>query len=134
MMDSAHDTRRGQPISTLMQREVRSVGMDDSVQSVQELMTREGLVWVPVLDEGGSLVGVISASDLLAFHGRREDAAAVRAWQLCTYKPVSVAPEAPVEEVAALMLSRRVHHVVVMRADSMQGVVSTFDLLRAFAA
>lgn len=125
----------GVPISSLMQPQVRSVSMDDTVQAVEALMLREGLVWVPVLEgDTATVVGVISAYDLLKLRAEGRDAAALAAWQLCTYKPLSVAPDTPVEEVAALMLQRQVHHVMVMRGSAMEGVVSSLDFVKAFVA
>lgn len=123
------------PISSLMQRHVRSVSMDDTVQAVEAMMLREGLVWVPVVEgDTATVVGVISAHDLLQFRVEGRDAAGLAAWQLCTYKPLSVAPDTPVEEVAALMIERQVHHVVVMRGSTMEGVVSSLDFVKAFVA
>jgi CBS domain-containing protein len=123
------------PISSLMQRQVRSASMDDTVQEIEDRMLREGLGWLPVIEaDGATLVGVISTHDLLRLRASGGDAAALKAWQLCTYKPVAVSPEAPLEEVAALMLQHQVHHLVVMRGGSMEGVVSALDFVRAFVA
>ena len=123
------------PISSLMQRQVRSVSMDQTVQEVEDCMLREGLVWVPVVEaDAATVIGVISAHDLLRLRVEGRDAAALKAWQLCTYKPLAVAPDTPLDEVAALMLERRVHHIVVMRGSVMEGVVSSLDFVRAFVA
>jgi CBS domain-containing protein len=120
--------------SALMEPRVRSVGLDDTVAAVQSFMVREGLSWVPVLAADGSAIGVLSAVDLLRFHENKRDAAVVPAWQLCTYKPVIVDPDAPVETVAALMSTHQVHHVVVMRDGQIEGVVSSLDVLKTLAA
>jgi CBS domain-containing protein len=123
------------PISSLMQRQVRFVSMDDTVQEVEERMLREGLAWVPVVEaDAATVIGVISAHDLLRFRAEGRDAEGLKAWQLCTYKPIAVLPDTPLEEVAALMLERQVHHVVVMRGSVMEGVVSALDFVRAFVA
>jgi CBS domain-containing protein len=46
------------------------------------------------------------------------------AWQIRTYKPVSVSVDTSVADVARLMPERRTHHVVVTRDGAMVGVVS----------
>jgi CBS domain-containing protein len=61
------------------------------------------------------------------------DLASMRAWQLCTYKPISVEADAPVEAVARLMVEHRIHHVVVMERGQVAGVVSSLDLLQVLA-
>ena len=121
-----------QPISSFMERQVWSVGMDDTVAEVESLFARQGLSWAPVLESSCTIVGAISASDLLRFHALGQDPTAVRAWQLCSYKPISVSPDTPVSEVARLMIERKIHHVVVTDSDGIAGVVSSLDFVRTF--
>lgn len=85
-----------------------------------------------MLEKGNIVIGVISASDLTQFHAQERDAKAVRAWQLCSYKPLVVDANAPAADVARQMVERHVHHVVVMRADDIAGVVSSLDFVRRF--
>ena len=121
-----------EPISSLMTPMAWSVDMDDTVTQVETLLSTKGLSWAPVLEAGRVIVGVISASDLLQFHAQGGDAAKVRAWQMCTYKPITVDETTSLIEVAQLMLARQIHHVVVMRNDGIAGVVSSLDFVRAF--
>ena len=123
-----------QAISSLMQREVCSVGPDDTVQAVEAQMVARGLSWVPVVDANGVVLGVISSVDLLRFHADGKEAAKVCAWQICTYKPIVVRPDTPVSEVARLMVETNVHHVVVTEGTDIKGVVSSFDFVRTFMA
>ncbi len=122
-----------QPISSLMQREVCTADLDDSMAAVETLLADRRLSWVPVLS-GGAVLGVISATDLLQFHAEKRDADAVHAWQMCTYKPIAVEPATSVTEVARRMVEQRIHHVVVMEAGAVAGVVSSLDFVRAFAS
>jgi len=117
-------------ISTMMKAPVWTVDMDDTVHEVEEFMSSHGLSWVPVRDPAGTMVGVIGTPDLLQFHIRKGDPAATVAWTICTYKPISVAPGTSVSEVARLMLQNKVHHVVVVDADRIVGVVSSLDFVR----
>ena len=122
------------PISSMMQRQVHAVGMDDSLASIEALMLEKRLSWVPVLDPAARVVGVVSATDLLQARARQADADHVSAWQLCTYKPVSVGSTTPVSEVARRMVERRIHHVVVVDDDVLVGVVSSLDFVDLFEA
>lgn len=120
------------PISSLMNSPVRSVGMDDTVQAVEALMSQHDLSWVPVIEQSGAPVGVIALSDLVQFHTRDGDPAVVSAWQICHYKPISVNADTSVAEVARLMVAHKIHHVVVTKNDTMVGVVSALDFVRRF--
>jgi signal-transduction protein with cAMP-binding, CBS, and nucleotidyltransferase domain len=120
-------------IASLMSRPVSAVGMDDTIAQVERLLTDKGLSWAPVLEAGGAVLGVISAADLLQFHAQQRDPLSIRAWQLCTYKPLTVDQATPVAEVARAMVEQRIHHVVVTSRDGLAGVVSSLDFVRTFA-
>ena len=119
------------PISTLMTRPVCSVDLDDTVAQVEDVLSRNKLSWAPVLEAGRLVIGVISAADLLQFHAQGRDRSAVRAWQLCTYKPITVDQATPLADVARAMVEQRIHHVVVMNGEIIAGVVSSLDFVRA---
>ncbi len=121
------------PISTLMQRRVWSVEMDDTVAQVDVLLAQHELSWAPVLDDHRAVVGVISASDLLQFHAQGRDPDKTPAWQLCTYKPICVDEATALREVARAMIAQRIHHVVVTGPMGLVGVVSSLDFVRTFA-
>ena len=46
-----------------------------------------------------------------------------------TYDVVHVAPEATLSEVAKALCENRVHRVLVMEGDRLEGIVSTMDLV-----
>jgi predicted transcriptional regulator len=121
-----------QTISSLMERKVWVIDMDDTVAHVEGVFAANGLSWAPVVEAGQTLVGVISEADLLQFHAQGRDAGAVRAWQLCSYKPITVSADTPVTEVARQMVERKIHHVVVTQRGDIAGVVSSLDFVRTF--
>ena len=121
-------------VSSMMCRDVCVVGMDDTLASVQQRLADRHLSWAPVLAEGGAILGVIGAADLLRLHAEGGDAQSARAWQMCTFKPVTVAPDADLVDVARTMVDRGIHHVVVTDAGAVVGVLSSLDFVREFAA
>jgi len=121
-------------VSSMMCRDVCVVGMDDTLASVQQRLADRHLSWAPVLQEGGAILGVIGAADLLRFHAEGGDAQSARAWQMCTFKPVAVAADADLVDVARTMVTRGIHHVVVTEAGAVIGVLSSLDFVREFAA
>lgn len=121
-------------IASLMTKEVTCVGMDDTIEAVEAVMKEHKLRWVPVTGPDGAALGVISMSDLVRFHADRRDAAATCAWQVCSYKPISVPIDTPVGEVARSMIENGVHHVVVLDGGSVRGVVSSLDFVRRFVS
>lgn len=121
------------PISSLMQREVWSIDIDATIAEVERLFAERHLSWAPVLESKYTAIGVISAADLMQFNAQARDPTGVRAWQLCTYKPISVRPDTPINEVARLMVEHQIHHVIVSDDSGIVGVVSSMDFVRTFA-
>ena len=50
-----------------------------------------------------------------------------------TENPVTVNEDVPINELAKIMVSNKIHRLIVMRNDSIVGIVSTFDLLNHIA-
>lgn len=121
-----------QPISSLMSARTWTIGLDDPVQTVEAFLADKGLSWAPVVGANGAVLGVISSADILQFHAQKRDASKVLAWQLCTYKPISVSPDTPIASVAKAMVENRVHHVVVSEHGNICGVVSSLDFVKTF--
>jgi CBS domain-containing protein len=116
----------------MMQREVVFADIDDSIATVEQRMNERQLSWLPVLEGGSTVIGVISSVDLLQFHALDRRADDVRAWQLCSYKPFTVTPQTPASEVARVMVARRIHHVVVIGPSGLEGVVSSLDFVQRY--
>jgi CBS domain-containing protein len=121
------------PISALMSPTVVTLGLEDTVAQAEARFAAHGLTWAPVVDESGRLIGVLSMADLVRFRAEGRDLQRLPAWQLCTYRPVTVGPDTPVRIVAGRMVEAGIHHVVVTDGDRICGVASSFDVLRAVA-
>lgn len=120
-------------ISTMMEKSATTVDMDDKVEKVEAVLRTHNVSAVPVMDGAtGITIGIISTRDLLRFHADKKDPATLRAWEICSYKPIEVSPSASVSEVAKLMVTRGIHHVVVTENQQIQGIVSSLDFVKRF--
>lgn len=120
------------PISYMMRKSVWTADSEATIERVEELLNSHRLSSVPVVDSKGVIFGIISASDLVHFHAARKNPKAVRAWEICTYKPIEVGPNATVGEVARLMVKNKIHHVVVSENRSVVGFVSSLDFVEQY--
>lgn len=122
-------------IASLMTTPVITVRADDTVTTVADVLARNGISFVPVTERaGGAALGIISTSDILHFKNVGDDTEETKAWQICTYKPLTVPPEASIAHVARLMVEHQAHHVLVMRGQELVGVVSSLDFVRHYIA
>lgn len=53
------------PVRDIMTREVITVGLDDHVPRCMEIVTRKRIRHLPVVDAGGTVLGLVSIGDLV---------------------------------------------------------------------
>lgn len=132
----------------IMTRDVVSAASDLTIREAMELLSERHVSGAPVVD-GGKVVGVFSASDLLAFladlsdttpsltfrrrKGRTTPLEDVTVDEVMTRKVQALPPDCSVDEAAALMIKKQIHRVLVMEGDALLGIVSMFDVARAVA-
>ena len=122
-------------IETIMQKYVISVAMQDTVEAVEQTLATRGLSSVPVIDpERKDCFGILSAPDLVRFHAAKQNPKVMRAWEVCTPRPIEVDPDISVREAAALMIKHRIHHLVVTRNKTIRGFVSSLDMIEHLLA
>jgi CBS domain-containing protein len=138
-----------------MQTDVLTVTPETSILDIHRLFVEEEIHGAPVVDDGGIVRGVVSTLDLLRavseesqpdsrgvpyFHAEPqaipdqlpERLAALNAADIMTRELVTVSPSTPIAEVAQTMREQHVHRVLVIEDRELLGVLTTFDLLRAF--
>ncbi|MDR3481894.1 MAG: CBS domain-containing protein [Burkholderiaceae bacterium] len=118
------------PISALMTKLIWAVNSEDTIDKVDRFLTLHKLSAAPVVDQAGALFGIISSHDLLHFFSTKRNPRAVRAWELCTYRPTSVGPDTPVSAVAGKMLENKIHHLLIVEDGKLIGIVSALDFVR----
>jgi CBS domain-containing protein len=94
--------------------------------------------WVPPLGRGWrqelSLAGIITERDIVRAVAERRDLSEGTAGEYMTWEPATVALETPLSDVARRMLALGVHHLPVMVAGEVLGMVSARDLLELESA
>lgn len=128
--------------SDVMSAPVVTVREDAPLQDVAALLLERDIGSVPVVDDGGRLLGIVSEADLLELESRLEprdqilgEAAreARCARDVMTRDVVTVDVRDGLAMIARLMLDGRMRHVPVMSAGALVGIVSRHDLLRVLA-
>jgi len=141
----------------VMQTHLISVSASDPLHAVKRLFFEEEIHGAPVVDDEGRVRGMITSMDLIRaatdgnedgdidFSGAVEELGlswgssgddfqrrlgeAVVA-DVMSDAVVSVGPETSVPEVAKTLRENRIHRVLVVKEDSLMGIVSSFDLIR----
>ena len=140
----------------IMSREVFCALSELDLRDLTKQFLQRGITGAPVTKEDGTLLGVISQSDLLRSNVSRDDELSVepdffgtarlegsylpRGFQIedintakvsDVMTPVvhTVKESTPVEDVARTMRGKHVHRVIVERGGKVVGIISTLDLL-----
>jgi CBS domain-containing protein len=137
----------------IMTRRVFTLPASLSLEGAAWALAHRGVSGAPVLDDDGTLVGVLSEADLLetrvgdglagAADLDAEDGEGVGVGRASmevvadamTPALLAVGPGDPVSEVIALMIAHRAHRVLVLDdAGALAGIITTVDVLRELAA
>jgi CBS domain-containing protein len=137
-------------VSDVMTRTVVVVHVTTPFKDVVRRMQEYRVSALPVVDDDGRLVGLVSEADLILkedpeleesgrlFQGRhrradREKAAGLLASELMTAPVVTVTPDATLGEAARLMHRKGVKRLPVVGVDgTIHGILSRSDLLKVF--
>jgi CBS domain-containing protein len=128
-------------VSELMENEVETVAADAPVNDAVSALADCRVSALPVVDGTGRMVGVLSTSDILASEEEALDPTArerllegtfVR--DLMTLHPLTISPDANIQDAARQMLQAEVHRLFVTEGERLIGVISTSDIMRAVAA
>ncbi len=118
-----------------------SVGPNDSLQRVVELLRRRDIRSVPVLDDG-RLIGIVTNRDVRqvapAYPLFRDEDEIRRYTEnltvtaAMTADPMTIAPDAPLIDAAKVLETYRISSLPVVDGTELVGMLTVTDLLRAF--
>ncbi len=134
-----------------------TVGKSATVRDVAKLLLEKRISAVPVVDNVGKVVGIVTESDLMHrteagterpyswwLHFLTDDATiaadyvkshAARVQDVMTSNVVTVAPETPLDEIATLLEERQIKRVPIVNKDgNLVGIVSRANLIQAVAS
>lgn len=142
-----------------MTTDVVTVRADMELRDLARLFVERGITGAPVIEDDGTLVGVISQTDLVyhsltrgdelldtshfydhaRFEGARlpsgfqvEDTNAGSVADVMTPVAHTVSERASLETIARKMTTNRVHRLIVTRGRRIVGIISALDVMRAY--
>lgn len=132
---------RAKRVRDCMTCDPTSVGPNDSLQRVVELLRRRDIRSVPVLEDG-RLIGIVTDRDVRqvapAYPLFREEDEIRRYTERLTVTaamtadPMTIAPDAPLVEAAKVLETYRISALPVVEGTELVGMLTVTDLLRVF--
>jgi len=129
------EDRRGAPriAADVMSTDLFTVRPNDPVTLAASMMDWRHIRNMPVEDESGRLVGLISSRDLLRLFAKpgwtQASSAPIPVRVIMQTDPVSISPETTLSEVLKLMMERALDCLPVLREQQLVGLVTRYDLL-----
>lgn len=142
-------------VKDIMTTDVISVTPQTEIVHAAKLLLEKRINGVPVVDEKGTLVGILCESDLIIqqkkfpvpslftlldgfvpltsmkrLEAEVQKMSAVIVADAMTPNPLTVTPETTVEEVATIMVGRKFHTLPVVDEGRLVGIVGKDDILK----
>lgn len=142
--------------SDIMTKDVVTVTCGTSIRELADVMTRHRIGSVPVVDDAGKLIGIVTESDLIEqdrsfhiptvislfdwviylesekkFEKELKRMTARTVGDIFTREVLTVAPDTPVSKVADIMSDKKIHSLPVVDGDKLVGIVARIDLIRS---
>jgi acetoin utilization protein AcuB len=128
-----------QLVKDWMSSDVITITADKTLPEANQLLVREEIRRLPVVDGEGKLIGIVSLGDIRS--SQPSPATALSVWELnyllstlriekvMTRNPVSIRPEATIGEAARTMLENRISGLPVVDAENhVIGMITESDI------
>lgn len=146
----------GLTAADIMSTDLIKVSPETGIRELAEILAINKISGVPVLDDKGALVGVVSQSDLVAQNKKlhiptaitvfdwviylegterlkteMEKIAGTAVADIMTRDVIAAAPETTLEDLATIMTEKNVHTIPVVQRGRVVGVVGKLDIVRS---
>ena len=140
----------------IMTRDVVTVKPETSLEELASLLVKNEISGAPVLDDAGSLFGIVTENDLISrnkrlhiptvisfldaaiyiessrkFEEEVKRMAATRVGDICIRKVVTITGETTVVDIATIMAEKKVHLLPVIEGGKVIGIVGKRDMGKA---
>ncbi len=139
----------------IMTTDIVTVKKETSIRELAELFTTRRIGSIPVVDEDGNLIGIVSESDLIEqdknfhiptvislfdwiiylesekkFEKELKKMTGQTVGDIYTEDVETISPDTPINDIADMMSNQKIHSLPVVDGKKILGVVSRIDLIR----
>ena len=126
-------------VRDIMTPDVTTLGRNDSLQVVKDIMTLGRVRHFPVIDDG-KLVGVVSQRDLYKASlgsvmkygekAQRSFLEGIAVKEVMCEPVITIAPHAAVKQAARIMMDKKIGCLPVLEGPKLVGIVTETDMLK----
>jgi len=129
-------------VSRSMTRKVVTVDQEAGIFDAQELMAKNKIRHLPIVDQKQRLIGIVTDRDIRSALPNRyfelspaeeEKIAAIKVKDIMTKDPITISPTYTIQDALLMIQNAKVGALPVVDEDKrLKGIISVRDLLRAF--
>jgi acetoin utilization protein AcuB len=119
-----------------------TITADVPITEALRIMRQNQVRRLPVLDENGALIGIVSEKDLLyaspspatslSIYEMHDMLSRLRVTELMTPDPVTVTPDILLEEAALIMADSKIGGLPVVKDGDLVGIITETDIFKVF--
>jgi CBS domain-containing protein len=114
------------PVKEVMTRNVITFKEDTPIDEIAKTLASKHITGAPVVGADGSVVGIVSETDVIAKRGQR-------ARDIMSQHVITVSEDTGIDEAARLLIGEKIRRVPVIKRGKMVGLLSRSDVLEFFA-
>jgi CBS domain-containing protein len=109
-----------------------TMNFKSSVQDIAKKMLAQNISSVPITDEEGEIVGILTERDLIKIIANELPPSGISAMNLMSFPTVTVKKKASIEEAARIMSTNKLRHLIVedTYGAHVVGIITVTDLAR----
>ncbi len=112
-------------------KEVITIRPQQTIREAIARLAERNIGDLVVVDDAGQPVGIISERDIIHQAARREDLFTQPVEEIMTTQLVTIVPQDDLRSVANTMLEKRIRHLPVLDGETLVGIISIGDLVKA---
>lgn len=142
----------------IMTKDVITVTAATSIESLSEIFIKQNISGVPVVNDDGDLIGIVTENDLISQNKRLHIPTVMRIFDafvvlespsriekeikrmtantvndMCTKNVITVTEDTPVEDIATIMSEKKVHLIPVVEGGKIKGIIGKMDMIKGMA-
>ena len=117
-------------ISKILSRDCITVQHGQTLRDIAKILTENSIGAVPVVDDSGSLVGILSERDLVQSLPQDIDLDTHKAADLMTTDLIVTSIEVSSSDLMKLMTEHKIRHIPIVNEEGLLGIVSIGDVVK----
>jgi predicted transcriptional regulator len=119
-------------VEDCMTTKTMTMNFKTSVLDIAKKMLAQNISSIPITDDEGEIIGILTERDIIKIIANELSPSGISAMNLMSYPTIKVKKNAPIEEAAKIMATKKLRHLIVedTYGTRVVGIITVTDLAR----